>query len=600
MRLHWRLYRLYLLPIALAVLVAAFSLGDRAAPLHSTLVPEGFSGARAFALLHRMVALAPRREPGSLGQRRVLAFVRGDLRALGGAGSGGYAISVLHADATTSLGSRPLQVVLARRPGSSGAAPIVLVAHSDAVARGAAEAQLSGTAALLELASVLASSQTKHPVELVFSDGGSAGAAGTAAYLARAAPRPIDAAIVLGDLAGRTVGARFVQPFSNALGGAPEALERTVRDALARALGRPAPALGVPAQLAHLAFPLAVGEQGLIAAAGEPAVGVSLAGEGGPASGEPVSRARLEAAGQGVLSAFYALDDGGEVGRAHDTSVTIGERTIAEWALRLLIGSLLLAPLALSVDALVRVSRRGRDGGRWISLALSCGLPIFAAAVLVKLLAAVGLLAAPVAPVPGEGLVFSAGAALTLALALLALALGMRVWWRRLGARLLRRAGRPADGGVAALCVATALAVLVWIVNPYAALLLVPALHVWPLALCPERRPSARAGRLALALLPLFPLALLLTYYAATLRLGAGSLLLSGLLLLGGGQVGWGGALLWSVALGLLVTIALAAAAGPEADAFAVGDGSRPARTPRSTPAPREPAGPIAGSANRV
>ncbi|MHB1537759.1 MAG: M28 family peptidase [Solirubrobacteraceae bacterium] len=604
-RLHWRLYRLYLLPTVLAVLIVGFSFGNQAPALRSTLVPEGFSGTRAFALLARMVALAPRREPGSAGDRRVLAFVEGQLRALGAAGSGGYSIGRLAQDATTSLGSRPLEVLIARRAGSSGQAPIVLAAHTDATARGRARAQLSGTAALLELASVFASSETKHPLELVFSEGGSAGGAGTAAYLSATPPRSIDAAIVLGDLAGTTLTDRFVAPASNALGAAPEELERTVEAALGSTLGRSASAPGSLGQLVHLAFPLAVGEQGLFNAAGEPAVGVSFAGEGGPAVGEAVSAARLEAAGRGLLNAFYALDAAPEASRSASVGLRIGERTLSAWALRLLIGTLLLAPLALSLDALVRVSRRGRGGGRWISLALSCGLPIFAAAVLVKLLAAAGLLAAPPAPVPAEGLVFSAGAALTLAFAAVALGIGMRVWWRRLASPLLRRAGGPAEGGVAALFVASALAIVVWIVNPYAALLLVGALHIWPLALCPENAPSSRAQRVALALLALAPIAVLLAYYAETLRLGAVGLLLSGLLLLGGGQIGWAGALLWSVALGLLATIVLAALAGPEHAAFAFAgrarSRSRSARLQRRRePSPREPAGRVAGSADRM
>jgi hypothetical protein len=607
-RLHWRLYRLYLIPVAVAVLIVAFAFGNQATPLSSTLVPEGFDGARAFALLKRMAAIAPGRAPGSSGDERLLGFVAGQLRSLGDAGDGGYALRRLDVDATTSLGGKRLEVLVARRPGSRSEAPILLVAHRDSAASaGDARAQLSGTAALLELASVLAGSETKHPVELVFSDGGSAGGGGISAYLHDLAPGRLDAALVLGDLAGEALRDPLVQPYSNALGSAPEALQRTVSAALRDALHSAPGAPGLLAQLAHLAFPLSVGEQGILDAAGVPAVSVGLAGESGTSAREAVSEGRLQAAGHGVLSAFYALDGTAEVATGANVGLALGERTLPGWALRLLIGSLLLAPLALSVDALVRLSRRGRQAGRWISLAISCALPIFGAAIVVKLLAAVGLLAAPGAPVPAEGLSLSAGAALTLALALLALLAGARLWWRGLAAPLLARAGGPSSGGVAALCVACLIAAIVWIVNPFAALLLIPALHIWPLVLDPELRPAARGGRIALALLPLLPLGLLLAYYAVALGFGPGSLLLSALLLLGGGQVGWGGALIWSLAFGLLATVVLAAAVS-HPDRSGRGDGGatagassgRARRAGGARTAVREPAARLARAANRV
>ncbi|MHB1809883.1 MAG: hypothetical protein ACYCU0_11375, partial [Solirubrobacteraceae bacterium] len=384
-----------------------------------------------------------------------------------------------------------------------------------------------------------------------------------------------------------------------------EALERTVGAAVGRELRRTSGQPGLLAQLAHLAFPVSVGEEGVLGAAGMAAVGVSFAGEAGPQAREPVSRARLSAAGRGVLSAFYALDGGAEVSRSANANLELGERVLPGWSLRLLIGSLLLAPFALSVDALVRASRRGRSGGSWVSLALTCGLPIFAAAIVVKLLAAGGLLDAPIAPVPAEGLGISAGAVVTLALALAALAAGMLLWWRRLAAPLLARGDARSSGGAAALSVACVLAFVVWIVNPYAALLLIPALHLWPLALCPDHGPQARRGRIALALLALVPCALLLAFYAATLGLGAGSLLLSGLLLLGGGQVDWGGALLWSLAFGVLATIGLAAAvtrprrAGDYPGGTAARRDDGPLAKSFAGPRP-EPAVRLARAANRV
>lgn len=560
-RLNWRLYRLYLIPVVVTLMIAAFAFGNRAAPLRSTLVPEAFDGGQAFALLHEMAALAPDPTPGGEGDRRLLGYIEMQLRAAGEAGRGGYSLKRLTVSAPTSLGKRTLTLLLARRPGSTAAPPIVLVARRDAVGgtQASRRAQLSGSAALLELALALANSETKHPLEVVFSDGGSAGAAGIAAYLKSMFGGSADAAIVLGDLAGRTLRRPLVLPFSNAFGGAPEALQNTVSASLGRTLGIDAGAPSIASQLAHLIFPLTVGEQGLLNAAGVPAVAVDLAGERGPptpGAHESVSRRRLESTGKAVLSAFYALDDGPQIPASANHDLTFHDRTVPGWALRLLIGALLLAPIALCCDALVRLSRRGEQAGRWISLSFSGAIPFFACAILVKLLAAVGLLSAPPSAAPAAALAFGAGSVVTIALALAALALGLRAWWLRAARPLLGSAG---SSGIAALAMACVTALVVWLFNPYAALLLIPGLHIWPLVLGSERRLGTRAARLALALAPLIPLGLVLLYYALALGLGPLQLLLSGTLLLGGGQIGWGAAVLWSLALGVLVTALLAA-----------------------------------------
>lgn len=582
MRLNWRLYRLYLIPVAVTLMVAAFAFGNRPAALRSTLVPEAFNGESAFALLREMEALAPDPAPGSAGDARLLGFVERQLKGAGEPGHGGYAVKRLRIDAPTSLGERTLTVLAARRTGSTAAPPILLLAHRDASGGtpSSRRAQLSGTAALLEIAMVLAASETKHPLQIVFSDGGSAGAAGTAAYLKSMFGGSADAAIVIGDVGGRTLRRPLVQPFSSGLGGAPEALQNTVSAALGGALGLDAGAPSIASQLAHLIFPLAVGEQGLLNAAGVPAVTVDLAGEQGPPAGERVSRQRLESAGKAVLSAFYALDERPRLPASANEGVTFHGRTVPAWALRLLIGALLLSPIALCCDALVRLSRRGEQAGRWISLSFSCAIPFFAVAILVKLLAAVGLLSAPPSAAAAAALAFDAGATATIVLALAALTLGLRAWWLLAARPLLgggegrgrrggaERAGSGSGGsgsrgagssGIAALATACITAFVVWLFDPYAALLLIPGLHIWPLVLSSAERPRPRSLRVALALGPLIPLVLVLLYYALALGLGPLQLLLSGTLLLGGGGIGWGAAVLWSLALGVLATVLLAA-----------------------------------------
>ena len=106
-----------------------------------------------------------------------------------------------------------------------------------------------------------------------------------------------------------------------------------------------------------------------------------------------------------------------------------------------------------------------------------------------------------------------------------------------------------------------AVALLAWVLNPFACLLLVPAAHLWLLAVEAVRGPSTRArGAALLAILAgALPLVLLLTLYAHELGLGPGALAESAVLALAGGQVGPFAALIWSGALGCLLTILLLA-----------------------------------------
>jgi len=100
-------------------------------------------------------------------------------------------------------------------------------------------------------------------------------------------------------------------------------------------------------------------------------------------------------------------------------------------------------------------------------------------------------------------------------------------------------------------------------VNPFTALLLIPALHLWLLLASPELRPR-RLGSLVLLVLGVVPLLLLMAFYARELGLGPGEVAWTAVLLVAGGQIGLGGALLWSVGLGCAAAAALVALGSPE------------------------------------
>jgi hypothetical protein len=626
--LNGRIYRAAFVPFAFAVVIAGFSLGERPGPLASNLAPDAFDGARAFSELESLAAQYPERRPGGPGDEALASHVVGTLRQLGGTAAGGFSVAVRHPRGQTIDGERTLTTVIAERPGTTGAAPIVILAHRDAatndrrrskigqqIDRQIDQAQLSATAVLLELARVFAASETQRTIVLVSTSGGSGGDVGAADFAAHAGEPAggqaggsaggqaggsaggqaggstggsIDAAIVLGDLASEPPLEPVVVPFSDGLGAAPALLQSTVSAAIAQGVGTAPASPGGLSQLVHLAFPFAAGEQGPLNARGLPAVLVGVGGEqreegdgGRSRAREPVSAGRLEVLGRGVLAAVYALDAGPDVAsvtRGSEAGLPIQRKVLPEWVLRLLVGTLLLPPLLVALDGLARLRRRREPVARWALWTLACALPFLVCALLAILLGALGAIAAPRPPVSPGALPFD-GPALEAALAtVLALVLAWLAWpaaTRRLGLPV-RPAGeglaRPA-AAIAMLLVLTALAAVVWAVNPFTALLLVPALHLWLVLATPEQRPAGRvpfrAPALAAVALGLVPLALLVAFYAHQFDLGLGGVAHTALLLLAGGRIGLVGAALWSVAFGCLAAallIALAAARPPGGD----------------------------------
>jgi hypothetical protein len=576
--LNWRLYRATFVPFLVALGVAAFSLGARPQPLTSTLAPDAFNGARALAELKSLAAEFPDRRPGSAGDQRLAARVAQTLEGLGGAGHGGFQVRTRSLQAQTIDGEKTLETVIAQRPGSSGGRAVVIMAHRDAAARGS-EAELSGTAALLELARVFGSRETQRTIVLVSTSGGSGGDGAAADFAASDRGSPgvsglkADAAIVLGDVAGVSQHKPFVVPYSDGFGSAPEKLQRTVAGAITQELGSDAGAPGTIGQLAHLVFPFAVGEQGALNASGLPAVLVQVSGEGGPptpggprTSPEKVSKERMEGLGRAVLSAVDALDVAPDISSAPQAGVLVTPKVIPQWALRLLLGALLLGPLVLAADGYARLRRRrGRAGEkslrRGLGWVLSCALPFFVAAVFARLLGWLGVLqGAPAMPVPASGLALDGAAYRALLALALVLVLGWLAW-PRLMARLGYGVwGDPEGAGLALLVAALGVGVLVWVLNPYATLLLVGALHLWTALADPELRPR-RAAALALVALTLVPLGLLIVFYSQELGVGPSGIAWEAVLLLAGGHIGVAAAALWSVACGCAVAAMLLALA---------------------------------------
>jgi hypothetical protein len=574
--LNARIYRAAFAPFAIALAIAAFSLGARPAPLHSTLAPDAFDGRRALSEAQLLAAEFPLRRPGGAGDERLAQRVARTIEGLGGAAGGGFSVRVHQVRAQTIDGERTLATVIAARPGATGESPIVILAHRDSAARSSA-AQLSGTAALIELARVFAARETRRTIVLVSTSGGSGGDAGAADLAAHVLRGPVDAAIVLGDLASTTrIRTPLVIPYSDGYGSAPELLQRTVADAIRHESGIQPGAPSAIDQLAHLAFGFAPGEQGVLARASLPAVLVQVSGERGPPARAPVSGQRMEGLGRGALTAIDALDSAPDIPATAQTGLVLNRQIVPPWALRLLIGALLIPVAAVLLDGLARARRRRQPCTRWVAWTLACALPFLACAMFAILLGALGGIAATPSIPPAAGAMAFDGPAATAVLAcaaVLGLAwLGWPALMRRLGLATLRPAHEAAGvdaAGIATLLVLLMLACGIWLFNPYAALLIVPGLHLLLPIASPERRPPPLAG-LALLALALAPLGLLVAFYTHQLGYGPGGLVWTATLLLAGGHTGVLAATVWSVAFGCAVAIALLALT-PPADPLGLG-----------------------------
>ncbi len=567
-----RLYRAAFVPLLPVIIVVAFSLTNRPAGLSATLSPEAFDGAQAYQQLQAMAARFRDRRPGSPGDDALANYVAQQFAQASSAASGAatasaapFSVQTRSVRAQTIDGPRTVQTVIATRPENLNG-QIVLLAHRDAAAAGS-QAELSGTAALLELAQVLAGRLTNRTITLVSTSGGSGGDAGAIDFAAHAGG-PVDAVIVLGDLAGRTVRTPLVIPWSDGVGGAPDLLVRTLQAALSGQLNGDPGEASIVTQFAHLALPFAIGEEGPLNAAGLPAVLVQASGERGPSSGEGVSPRRLGNFGRAVLAAVNALDaDPSGVG-APAPAIELKAKTVPAWAVRLLVVALLLPSLLVTVDALARARRRRAPVAHALAWVLSCALPFFFCALLVVALGEAGLLhAAPAAPVFAPDVSLQGGGVAALVLLGLAFAIA---WLAR--AALLRTVGTLPRGGehdepghdlsgsgaagVALMLVLDGTAIVVWVLDPFTALLLVPAVHLWLLIASPDARVGRALGA-ALLLAALVPVAALIALYAHQLGLSLPETAWTMLLLVAGGHIGLVSSALWSCCLGCLVAAAV-------------------------------------------
>jgi hypothetical protein len=307
---------------------------------------------------------------------------------------------------------------------------------------------------------------------------------------------------------------------------------------------------------------------------------LSLSGQRGPAAGAATSQARIGSLGRAVLQAVNALDNGSQV-PSPSTYLMWSAKVIPAWAVRLLVLVLILPVAAATVDGAARVRRRGLPLGRWLVWTLSWAVPFVLAVLVVALARALGEVGVA-SPTPVQGGTVPLGSSGLLTLVGLGLVIaGGLVWLRPLVVHLAgpsprqrAKGAQRAAAAAALLLVLCAVALAVWWTNPFAALLLLPALHLWLWVVVPDvRLPTPVSVALLVAGLALPALAL--AYYAVTLGLGPVGVAWSWVLLLTGGAVSWSAAIAWSVVLGcalgaVVIAVGYARAPAPEAPPITV------------------------------
>jgi Peptidase family M28 len=559
-----RIYRTGLIVVAVAVIVVAFSLDNQPSPLNATLTPDAFNGGTAYATMASLAKQYPDRRAGSEADTSIANYVQQSFK------QAGLQVQRTAFNAQTVDGPREIETVTGTLAGLTPGS-IVIVAHRDSTHMGAV-ADMSGTAVLLELAQLL-SSQTQQRSVVLASTSASIGAAG-AAELARTLPQPVDAVIVLGDMAGTDVRTPIVVPWSDSTLVAPSLLRNTVAQALQQQTGLAAGDESLGGQFLHLAFPLAASEQRPFAASGEPAVLLSASGSRVPAADEKTTQGQVSGFGRVVLQTVSALEAGGTV-PAPSSYLRWQGKLIPEWAVRLLVLALIVPVLVATVDGVARARRRGHRVGRWVLWVLSACIPFALAVLAVVGLRLVGLInIAPPGPIGGDALTLGGrAAAILIGLGCLIVLSSVAVWWfgRRMwsgstatdpaNGRHRRRPEVPDDaaspGAAAALMLVLCVVTLaIWLENPFAAALMVVALHAWLWIVGPEQRLRA-PWAILLLLAGLVPGMLAALYYAMVMGLGPAAAAWNAVLMLAGGDFSVMAALEWSIVLGCVVSLVL-------------------------------------------
>jgi hypothetical protein len=501
--LNARLYRTCWLIAGVALVVALLTL-EAPNPGPEAALPSSIDGQSTLELESQLAAIAPERAPGSGPDIAAARWVQGQLSQVPGVGRHVQLQDFVARHRGGLVRLQNVYLAVPAAPGSSPRGGVLVVAPRDTPAGVAAGA--SSTAVMLQLARVSATLRHSRPLLFVSTDGSTVGNAGIRWFLDRFSSFPISAAVVL-DAPGDAEGDRIRLWTDGTARTQALGIGQLAARSVARSGGRADADPSLGAQVLRLAVPQSFGDQGPLIAAGVPAVTMSGRRESPLRPAVRPTADRLALAANSANDLLGALDAAPQV-PAPDTSVTIAGKRLRPTFARMALLLLALPVLVLAVDAVAR-SRRARvpmgAGLRAVALRTA---PLFAGLAAAHLLSMAGLLPRPSAglwPIPADAR-FGPAAALGLVLAAAAGVLGW-MWARR---RTRALAATPPAEGAAAIGALAVLLVVLWIVSPYALVLVLPAAHAALVATGAQRRwhLAALAG---IAVLPLLALVISLS-----------------------------------------------------------------------------------------
>jgi hypothetical protein len=509
-----RVYRAAFVPALLAIVLAMFSFESRPRALPQGLAADVlFDGAQAAGLATRIATDSPDRRAGTRGDTATAQLVADAFAARGFSGGGGSRPRMQH---FTHAG-HDLVNVIGMRAGLSRR-QIVIVAARDAGSIPDAPGSAADTAALMQLARVFQGRPSRKTLVLASVDGSNLGEVGARELVSDlGAPDQVDAVLVISDLGAHSSSGPLLQAWSNDSRRAGIGLQRTVANSIRDEGGDSSGGSGAFGQFARLSFPIGIGAQGVLLEKGYDAVRISGSGElppGGNGPVEAVDADRLGMLGRAALRTLTAVDQGARPDHGPDSYVQAVSQVLPGWVISLLAGTLLLPVLTASVDAFARARRRQVDVLRWLRWVAAWVAPFLAALALAQFLALVGATPAPppapvaprVLPLDGAALGVLAGV-----LAAMALALYVGRWLAVRPDPELRDPVEPGAGVALALAIAAG-SLLLWLVNPFAGLLAVPAAHLWMLTVVTRPAPPRRLRGVLIAL-GVAPAALVAIYY---------------------------------------------------------------------------------------
>jgi len=479
-----RLWRIALISVPLALVIAGFSLQGVPRSLEPRIPPDAFDATTAAPLAKDLAEKAPYPTPGSEADNVLAEAVKSRFTAIEGA-----TVAEQRFDGSFHGHTVHLRNLIATLPGESNR-QIALIAPRDVASGSGALTADAATAALLQIASSF--SGTSHHKTLVFvsTDGASIGALGAKRFVDDYSDTELlDAAI---DLSLPGIGppqAPLVIPWSTGAQSTASQLDETAGATVSKEMATPAGDEGPLSDLFRLALPSALGEQGPMIEAGVPSVRLSARGELPLEPSEDTvdkfDPDTFDRFGRSALSLILALDGSpGAVEHGPKGYIGLAGNLLPGWTIGMLALALLLPVAAAAGMSLASAARSPGEALRGLLWTVLRALPFLGALILIGASSLVGVMPSPDFPFDPRTEGLGAGGTVTVVAAVLVYG-AIAFFLRPLRAPPARAVATAAPAAISVACVG---ALGIWAVNPYLGLLAAIGLQSWLLA-------AARPGR---------------------------------------------------------------------------------------------------------